>query len=486
MSEASNSEFDLDQLSEAETDEELGLPEFREHFADTLAPAVLKNWSAKDFANIYVRFRPHLERHAKRFLNNSSQAEEVVQDAFLYLMTSLPELDSELGVLKFLKWKVRLLSLDVIRQNSRVSTLQIDEQMESCAADSNPTESIERAEDAAIVALALAKLQPRHREALIATLYEEKSAQDVAKQMGLTENAFRQLLFRARGSFKKALVGEADVSGRSVVEILSVASKKALKSPIVGAGLSIVAALALTFSMVSYEIPVDATLASKQESRLLDWPSASIREPSGPDADALQKPTDNANVAGLSPGEGSEGQANALLEDSTQNDPIEPEPQSTPITLDSPAEESGVSSAAFAWASSFLEDVTRIPHTSDLRVEDSRLDLELGNSSFITLLISPQESQVVSSVVLSARGDHRGLVAIPTGIHQEIVSSPGIGPRLDLVLTGFAVGDLEGKFGNEVVEDAHFSEIAISVSLEFANSEMDEVAFATASFLPRT
>ena len=93
MSDKANEEFSLDQFSEAETDEEFGLPEFKEHFADTLTPAVLRDWTAKDFASIYVRFRPHLERHARRFLVSPSQVEEVVQDAFLYLMTSLPELD---------------------------------------------------------------------------------------------------------------------------------------------------------------------------------------------------------------------------------------------------------------------------------------------------------------------------------------------------------------------------------------------------------
>ena len=77
----------------------------------------LKDWSAKDFANIYVRFRPHLISHAQKFLREKTQAEEVVQDAFLYLMTALPELDSELGVLKFLKWKTKMLCLDIIRSS---------------------------------------------------------------------------------------------------------------------------------------------------------------------------------------------------------------------------------------------------------------------------------------------------------------------------------------------------------------------------------
>ncbi len=217
----------LEQLLDEESDEEFGLPEFREHFADSLSPAVLKDWTAKDFASIYVRFRPHLERHARRYLQNPSQVEEVVQDAFLYLMTSLPELDSELGVLKFLKWKTRLLALDVIRANSRATMAPIDDQPEFASNDPEISQELERAEDAAIVSMALARLQPRHREALIATLYEEKPQEVVAAQMGLSENAFRQLLFRARGAFKKALVGEAETAGLSVSQILSIAARRA-------------------------------------------------------------------------------------------------------------------------------------------------------------------------------------------------------------------------------------------------------------------
>ena len=217
----------LENLLDEESDEEFGLPEFKEHLADHLKPAKLKDWTAADFASIYVRFRPHLARHAKRFLVNPSQVEEVVQDAFLYLMTTLPELDSEVGVLKFLKWKTRLLALDVIRANSRASIAPIDDVPEPVAKLDDFNLELERADDAAIVAMAMAKLQPRHREALLATMYEEKSQEVVAAQMGLSENALRQLIFRARAAFKKALIGEAETAGKSVSEILSIAARKA-------------------------------------------------------------------------------------------------------------------------------------------------------------------------------------------------------------------------------------------------------------------
>lgn len=223
-------EHDLDSFLDEESQEEFGEPVIRDrydHMADAYASGNLKNWTAQDFASIYVRFRPHLERHAKRYLSNPVQAEEVVQDAFLYVMTTLPELDSELGVLKFLKWKIRLLSLDILRSASNQRETSVPEHAEYAADDQEITADLERAEDNAVIRMALARLNPRQREALVASVYEEKSSDEIADQLGLSPNAARQLLFRARSAFKKALVGEAEIQGKSISQVLTIAAKKA-------------------------------------------------------------------------------------------------------------------------------------------------------------------------------------------------------------------------------------------------------------------
>ena len=219
----------LESLLDEQSDEEFGLPEIHnkyDHGARETQHGNLKTWTAEEFSSIYVRFYPHLVRHAKRYLSNEVQAEEVVQDAFLYMMTALPEIDTELGVLKFMKWKVRLLALDVIRATPNQRETLVDSFDDELSADVTDSE-IERADDIAVIRAALAKLNPRHREALVATVYEEKSSVEVAAQMGLSDNAARQLVFRARSAFKKALVGEAEVAGKSVSEILSIAAKRA-------------------------------------------------------------------------------------------------------------------------------------------------------------------------------------------------------------------------------------------------------------------
>jgi RNA polymerase sigma-70 factor (ECF subfamily) len=142
-------------------------------------------------------------------------------------MVSLPELDSEIGVLRFLKWKTRLLALDVIRASGRAYINSIDDVQEPASTDPEISSSLEQQDDAAVVKLALSKLNPRHREVLIASMYEEKSTEQIAAQVGLSENATRQLIFRARAAFKKALIGDVDTTGMSAAAILSVAARKA-------------------------------------------------------------------------------------------------------------------------------------------------------------------------------------------------------------------------------------------------------------------
>jgi RNA polymerase sigma-70 factor (ECF subfamily) len=237
----------LEALLDEQSDEDFGDLELKERFGK---PVKLAEWSAQDFSSIYLRFRPHLERHARRFLRNPSQVDEVVQDAFLYLMVSLPELDSEIGVLRFLKWKTRLLALDVIRASGRAYINSIDDVQEPASHDPEISSSLEQQDDAAVVRLALSKLNPRHREVLIASMYEEKSTEEIASQVGLSENATRQLIFRARSAFKKALIGDIDTTGMSAAAILSVAARKAASEgkKVGAAALTLIALVVMSFT----------------------------------------------------------------------------------------------------------------------------------------------------------------------------------------------------------------------------------------------
>jgi RNA polymerase sigma-70 factor (ECF subfamily) len=88
-------------------------------------------------------------------------------------------------------------------------------------------------------------------------LYEEKTSSQVAAQLGLNENATRQLVFRAKAAFKKALVGEAETRGLTMSEIISVAARKASKDA--GKYVSVASALLLVLAVSIGVLPNLAT-----------------------------------------------------------------------------------------------------------------------------------------------------------------------------------------------------------------------------------
>ena len=489
-----SSEDSLESLLDEESDEEFGLPRFQDHFADPMTPAVLKEWSAKDFASIYVRFRPHLERHAKRFLNNSSQVEEVVQDAFLYLMTTLPELDSELGVLRFLKWKTRLLAIDVIRANSKVSLAPLDEHGEFEANTPEVSQDLERADDAAIVGLALAKLQPRHREALIATLYEEKSAQVVSAQMGLSENAFRQLLFRSRSAFKKALIGEAETAGLSMSGILSIAARKAAAES--GKIASVAGAFLLVLAVSVGVIP---NLASTTSEEIISQPAIVSEDSSAPNAAS-------PNTATL---------------ESPVTEPEIVQAPSTTIPLDEAADNQGtevvnVIQAQTALTAENLEDqLTALPSEESIQrgliVESLQETLNgsaavtLASSSFGSSAISPQTpgyvelstgsgltGQVsfdaaskngIQSAWLKISVGGKNFIAVPNvSFSQKTIRQDG-SMLIEYIATDLLIGDASGEFEFVALNDTVVSRSAIRVNLVLDSN--GELLNSSLSLTPR-
>jgi RNA polymerase sigma-70 factor (ECF subfamily) len=412
----STNEFDqndpLEQLLDQESDAEFGPAEIRKHLDENSQPLVLRNWKAQDFANIYVRFHPHVLRQAKRYLTNHSQAEEITQDAFLYLMTSLPEVDSEIGVLKLLKWKVRLLALDLIKINSQASFAPIDNQPELSIDDSALSLELERADDAAIVALALAKLEPRQREALVASLYEEKTSSQVAAQLGLNENATRQLVFRAKAAFKKALVGEAETRGLTVSEIISVAARKASKDA--GKYISVASALLLVLAV---SIGVLPNFANSPEQLNANTPTVAtdLEASGGAGADADAGATDGsaANSASTSVGDSlaSSAELAPTAAIDPANGPVANNPPSNKAELNNV--ESLTASVAFASLGSRADYTPFDPWLLDSIIERGAISTNLLNEEVVTSSSNASLLSVISDQGLWADLQFQPAASIP-------------------------------------------------------------------------
>jgi DNA-binding CsgD family transcriptional regulator len=89
--------------------------------------------------------------------------------------------------------------------------------------------SISAAEDAAIIKMALAKLSPAERAALVMWEMEGRSTSEIAAELGIKESAVRHTVSRARASLRRVL-SELIVDqerGLTALDMLSTSYKKA-------------------------------------------------------------------------------------------------------------------------------------------------------------------------------------------------------------------------------------------------------------------
>jgi RNA polymerase sigma-70 factor (ECF subfamily) len=143
-----------------------------------------------DFAGLYIRHRSSFTLHARRYLRDGRDADEVVQEAFLRLFLALPELETELQALAYCRRTITNLCIDRYRaQARRPSLVDLDSVAPEDLADDDPGDPVVRAEDAAIVREAMSMLSPLHRAALVKREIEEKPLPVIAEELDIPRRA---------------------------------------------------------------------------------------------------------------------------------------------------------------------------------------------------------------------------------------------------------------------------------------------------------
>lgn len=199
--------------------------------------------SSSDFASLYIRHRSSFALHARRFLNDPRDVDEVLQEAFLRLFLAMPELETELQALAYCRRTVTNLCIDRYRADQRRPRL-VD--LETIEWDPSDAESYDdpvlRAEDAAIVREALSLLSPLHREALIKREVEEKPLPQIAAELGIPEESVKHLLYRARRALRRLLVGTSVEPGvdLSATQALRLANERLARATLRSANVLIV------------------------------------------------------------------------------------------------------------------------------------------------------------------------------------------------------------------------------------------------------
>jgi RNA polymerase sigma factor (sigma-70 family) len=250
-----------------------------------------------DLSALYLESRSSLLSQARRMLRNDQDANEVVQEAFLKFMLAAPELDTKERALAYIRATINNLSLNVIRaKGSRPNLVALDSETSQERLSQIATEnyipadaSISAAEDAAIIKLALSKLSPAERAALVMWEVEGRSTAEIAKELGIKESAVRHTVSRARASLRKVLSELIidETRGLTALDLLSTTYKKAAEIAGKSSKIALTFILVLTAflglnSITGNEVNTSVTTSSSQLSNNQDLPA--ITTPVTPEA----------------------------------------------------------------------------------------------------------------------------------------------------------------------------------------------------------
>jgi RNA polymerase sigma factor (sigma-70 family) len=436
---------------------------------------------------------------ARRTLSDSVEAEDVVQEAFLYLMTSGTSLHTQEDAIRFLRWKVKNLAIDRLR---RVKPVNVDP-AEHLGNLQSPDQSdvlaeFETAEEAAIVSLALAKLPARQRESLVRQHVLGQPIEEAANEMNLSTNALRQLSSRGRSSFAKTLREELAKRGLSTSEFLNGRYLRVL-------GVASVLIMVITGGPVLQGLLQESSLSVASSGTLTSPVAESrFREPVRPSGLG-----DSGSAVFVEPSEESNPSTNPVLE--------APKPALTPPT-ESDQAAVAPSSAEFVVASTTIPEPEPVGDQapSELQLSslnatylESRLLTQLTNAS--TKLSSLQEDErLVRTITFDGEEIESVIRFVDDGISEtgtawvyfkisdSLAGSYWVAPSLhhliirrdsensmtgiSLVATDFLVGDASGQQQFKVSENTDLAPVYFFMDAEVRNFEVKRVTFKTSNF----
>jgi RNA polymerase sigma-70 factor (ECF subfamily) len=186
--------------------------------------AVLKRACDRDvaaFEELVRRTERELYRVAMRYVHIESDAQDILQNAYLSAWRGLPSFE---GRAQFRSWMYRITvneSLMVLRARSRHREASLDE-VESTKLDvavnkpahgsvlredesHRPDHRLQSAELRGRIAIAVSFLPPKLRETFLLRDVGEMSTKDAASKLGVSMPAAKTRLFRARRALKESL-----------------------------------------------------------------------------------------------------------------------------------------------------------------------------------------------------------------------------------------------------------------------------------------
>src|SRR6201991_3152499 len=154
------------------------------------------------FEAIVERYRGALLRAARRYLSEA-RAEDALQQAYIAAWSALQRGDE---VRDLRAWLYRIVHNTALNQ-LRVAGYDYAELDEALRGKEAPQEEMERRAVVRQTLTGLAALPERQRDALLRIAVEGRSQEEVARELGVSEGAVRQLVHRARLTLRAAAPG---------------------------------------------------------------------------------------------------------------------------------------------------------------------------------------------------------------------------------------------------------------------------------------
>ena len=187
------------------------------HDPDVRLMLQVRDGDAAAFEELVRRYRDRLLTILEHLVGHREQAEDLAQDVFVRVFKARERYAPEA---KFSTWLFTIannVASNALRSRSRRREVGVPEgngadsaplaldQLAKAASGFMPTRALDKAEQAEMVRHAVAALNERQRMALLLAKFEGMSYQDIAQTMGLSVQAIKSLLSRARVNLKEIL-----------------------------------------------------------------------------------------------------------------------------------------------------------------------------------------------------------------------------------------------------------------------------------------
>jgi RNA polymerase sigma factor (sigma-70 family) len=157
------------------------------------------------FEDLYRRYYGRLFRFCLRRTGDHHEAEEVTQEAFARAYRAMPALRGER---RFYPWLSVIASRLCVDAHRRLGRTEPAAEIDLGATDGG-ADRLEAAVDFELLAEALSRLSPRHREVLELRERQGWAYQRIAEHYGITLGAVEGLLFRARHALRREFAAVA-------------------------------------------------------------------------------------------------------------------------------------------------------------------------------------------------------------------------------------------------------------------------------------